>query len=421
MVAIALGALAIIVGSLTYRRVPGGPPAWSMPFDAFHPTATPEPIIPTPTTHPEPATVSPNGAGEPGTAVETAERPTVSAAGVEVQDAAEGTPVPSESAVTPAAEPAPTQGAGASGFVFPEDELFRLGVSLPYGISAGYTLEPLEVRWVMDWAAKPADTLPDDVAYVLTVRMKGEELWPVPSELTEIAAGQPGSLWLVSNEPDVIWQDNVTPEVYARLYYEAYRAIKAGDPTAIVAAGGIAQPTELRLRYLDRALAAYEAAYGTLLPAQAWQIHNYMLREERDSWGVDIPPGIADDNGVLYEISDSANLIAFEAQIWLFRRWMSDRGYGHLPLIVSEFGIPMPAEYGFPPELVETFLRETWRIFLTLSHSEIGYPQDGRLVQAWCWFSMGAPAYPTGNLINLETGEWTHLGRAWISMVGGGE
>jgi hypothetical protein len=221
---------------------------------------------------------------------------------------------------------------------------------LPGGAVETYDLRTLGVGWVMDWSVRVTTALPSGVDFAQTVRMKGRVLTPDAATLTSVAAARPGAMWLISNEADVRWQDNVDPGTYARLYHEAYTAIKAGDASAAVVAGGIAQPTPLRLRYLDLVLEAYRAEFGAALPAQAWHIHNYMLREERDSWGVDIPPGIPDATGVLYSIDDSGNVDAFRAQIVDFRRWMASRGYAGLPLFVSEFGVTMPADYGFPPE-----------------------------------------------------------------------
>ncbi|MBN2391070.1 MAG: hypothetical protein JXR84_10110 [Anaerolineae bacterium] len=304
-----------------------------------------------------------------------------------------------------------------AGFVVPAHERFRLGISLPGSVALPSDLSVLRLGWVMDWAARSSISLPPGVAYMPTVRMSGGKLSSSAPTLTAVAAARPGSTWLISNEPDVRWQDNVDPATYARLYYEAYQAIKAGDPSAVVAVGGIAQPTPLRLRYLDLVLQAYQAEFGTVLPAQAWHIHNYMLREERNSWGVDIPPGIADNTGVLYSIDDSGNLNAFRSQIYDFRRWMVSRGYGGQPLIVSEFGVPMPEDYGFSPERMAEFLRETWRFFLTAADAGLGDPSDGgRLVQRWCWFSLYYTVYPTGNLIDAN-GRWTALGQTWISYV----
>jgi len=318
--------------------------------------------------------------------------------------------------VTPVATLSPTV---AVPFILPPEERFRLGISVPVRSPQDYDLAALGVGWVMNWNAYAAPPVPPGVDFAQTVRVMGGMLTPDAGTLTAIAAANPGALWLIGNEPDVRWQDNVTPETYARLYHEAYNAIRAGDAGANVAPGGIAQPTPLRLRYLERFLAVYQSEFGEPLPAQAWHIHNYMLREERDSWGVDIPPGFSEDQGQLYAVDDSGNLEIFRAQIFSFRAWMVAQGYRALPLVVSEFGIPMPEEYGFPPERVATYLRETWNFFATATDPALGNPHDGgRLVQRWCWFSMADPVYATGNLIDLETGAWAPLGRAWLALVG---
>ena len=89
-------------------------------------------------------------------------------------------------------------------------------------------------------------------------------------------------------------------------------------------------------------------------------------------------------------------------------------------MIVSEYGIPMPEDYGFPPERVSAFLWGTFDFFLTASDPELGYPADDyRLVQRWCWYSLDATIYPTGNLLDRETGEMTAVGRAWAEYVEG--
>ena len=399
-------------------------------------TSTPEPIVPTrtptpigapilpstvlpPSATPREGTVTPTAEamGEPSVTPAAASTPAQLPATPTARPAVTATPSP-QASLTATILPTVIAGPGTDDLVVPASEHFRLGVSLPYGAGRDYDLATLKVGWVMDWGARATTALPGSVAYAQTVRMSGGALRPEAAVVTNVARARPGSLWLISNEPDVRWQDNVTPDVYARLYHDAYEAIKQGDPSAIVAAGGIAQPTELRLRYLDLALQSYQSQFGSSLPAQAWHIHNYMLREERDSWGVDIPPGLPDNVGVQYSVEDSGNLDAFRAQIYAFRRWMASRGYGGQPLIVSEFGIPMPADYGFPPDDVAAFLRETWRFFLTAADASLGDPSDGgRLVQRWCWFSLGWPDYPTGDLVDMETGQWTTLGQAWIALA----
>ena len=251
------------------------------------------------------------------------------------------------------------------------------------------------------------------------IRLRGGVLRPDGEKIAAIARANPGSLWLVGNEPDVIWQDNVEPATYAQLYYDAYTVVKDADPTAQVAIGGVSQPTPLRLRYLDAVLRAYRQQLGVEMPIDVWNVHNFILREERGSWGVDIPPGLQDDQGILYETDDSGNLDTFRQQIVDFRQWMTQRGYQDTPLIVSEYGILMPADYGFPSERVEAFMTGTFDFFLTAADPALGYPADDyRLVQSWCWYSLDDPAdYPTGNLFNPQTEAITAVGEAWVRYV----
>ncbi|HOU12351.1 MAG TPA: hypothetical protein PKZ84_04485 [Anaerolineae bacterium] len=433
-VLIVAGAVLMVVGAPALRPATAEPPLpastdaptrtpTALPTHTPTPTPTPEPLVPTrtpqpkisPTPTPEPTatfTPAPTSTPTPRPAPPVTRAPVTPRPTIDPATFTE-TPVPTAT-VPPTQTPVPVAPAG---FTVPAHERFRLGVSLPGGATGNYELNTLRAGWVMDWAARGSPVLPPGVIYMPTVRMGGGKLSPAAATLTAVAAARPGSTWLISNEPDVRWQDSVDPATYARLYHEAYTAIKAGDPSAVVAAGGIAQPTPLRLRYLDLVLEAYRNEFGAALPAQAWHIHNYMLREERNSWGVDIPPGIPDNTGVLFSIDDSGNLAVFRSQIYDFRRWMSARGYGGQPLIVSEFGVPMPEDYGFPLERMAEFMRETWRFFLTAADGGLGDPSDGgRLVQRWCWFSMYYWVHPTGNLVD-ENGRWTPLGRTWISYV----
>jgi hypothetical protein len=256
------------------------------------------------------------------------------------------------------------------------------------------------------------------------IRLGEGVLRPDVEEIAAIARANPASLWLVGNEPDVIWQDNVTPATYARLYHDAYAAIKGADPTARVAIGGVSQPTPLRLRYLDAVLDAYGQQFSAQMPVDVWNAHNFILQEKRDSWGVDIPPGLPDEQGMLYEVDDGDDVDVFRRQIVDLRRWMARRGYQDAPLIVSEYGILMPSDYGFPPERVAAFMTATFDFFLTAADPGIGCPADDyRLVQMWCWYSLDdrADHYPTGNLFDPQTGEMTVLGAAWESYVGGAE
>ena len=119
-------------------------------------------------------------------------------------------------------------------------------------------------------------------------------LHPSTADLRDLAARNRGLTWLIGNEPDVKWQDNTAPEVYAIAYHRAYEAIKAGDPTAQVAIGGISEVTPLRLEYLDRVWDFYRSLYGEDMPVDVWNMHAFMLPEQRGGWGVNMPPGFDD-------------------------------------------------------------------------------------------------------------------------------
>jgi hypothetical protein len=342
-------------------------------------------------------------------------RPTHTPGAPASQTTLTATPLAATATAAPPTAPPPASGA----FVVPPGERFRLGVSGSVSPQSAPAISALQVGWVMNWHVSASPAVPPGVMYAQTVRVMNGVLRPPADTLQAVAAARPGSLWLIGNEPDVPWQDGITAEQYAVLYHEAYHAIRGADPGARVAAGGIAQPTPLRLRYLDEVLAVYQARFGEPLPAQVWQIHNYMLREERGSWGVGIPPGMPDGAGKLYSIADADNLEIFKGHIWAFRRWMAERGYQGLPLVVTEFSNPMPEDYGFPPESRAAFLRETWRFFLTATDGGLGDPSDGgRLVQRWCWFSLYDGMYPADNLTEADLQTWTPLGRAWLGYVG---
>jgi hypothetical protein len=246
------------------------------------------------------------------------------------------------------------------------------------------------------------------------VRLKAGDAQPQGKALEGAVAALPGALWLIGNEPDVKWQDNVLPDRYAELYHDLYVQLKALDPTCQVAIGGVSQPTPLRLRYLDLILQAYQDRYGEPMPVDVWNVHNFILREERDSWGVDIPPGMSERTGQLREIADHDDMAIFRQQIVDFRRWMAEGGQRDKHLIVTEYGILMPNEYGFPPDQVEQFMLDTFEYFRTAADPAIGYPLDGyRLVQRWCWFSLADARYPTGDLVWFDSGELTPLGNAF--------
>ena len=257
--------------------------------------------------------------------------------------------------------------------------------------------------WYQTWKPEVNPVRPGGIEFVQLVRLRDDQdpaydLWPPDWQAIDAAvAANPGSLWLIGNEPDVVSQDNCTPQEYAERYHAAYTFIKARDPSARVSAPGIVQPTPLRLRWLELVLASYEATYGEAMPVDVWNIHVQILPERRDGWGCQIPPGIPDDVGEDRQVVDNASVEIFQEKIVAFRRWMRDNGHRQKPLIISEYGVLMPSGYGYlggrdvelGDQMVRDFMSGTFSYCLQSSDPELGYSPDGdRLVQRWAWYSL---------------------------------
>lgn len=321
------------------------------------------------------------------------------------------TPVPLATAIATVAPPP-----NPIGLPYSTRQRMCVGVAFPekmYG-----NLQKVGVGWYLDWARSAKPYRPGGIEYAQMVRVRRGQPVPDLETIADIARQMPGSLWLIGNEMDVIWQDNSTPEQYATAYHDVYAAMKQADPASRVAIGGVSQPTPLRLQYLDRVLAAYRNEYGGDMPIDVWNVHNFILQEKHGDWGVDIPPGIAADSGQLYSIDDDDNLAIFKQQIVDFRRWMAARGYRDKELLVTEYGVLMPADYGFDYARVRTFMLGSFDYFLTAADGSIGMPADGnRLVQRWCWYSLSDNVYPTSNLMDFETGAITPLGKDFAAYI----
>ncbi|MGC8826007.1 MAG: CARDB domain-containing protein [Anaerolineae bacterium] len=268
----------------------------------------------------------------------------------------------------------------------------RLGVGV-LGDIRNYDLSPLHAGWYVNWGTSANLINPEGMDFAQIIRV-GASIHPSLAQIREIAGRNPGSLWLVGNEPDCIWQDNVWPETYAEQYHDIYSALKEADPTCQVAIGGVVQATPLRLQWLDRVWNWYRARYGETMPVDVWNVHNFILQERRGSWGCEIPPGINATAGMLYGIDDHDNMTYFRQQIEAFRRWMAEKGQQNKPLIVSEYGILFHEGLGYDYERVRRFMLATFNYFMNATDPEIGYPADGyRLVQRWAWYSLDDPSF----------------------------
>jgi len=300
-------------------------------------------------------------------------------------------------------------------------ERFGVGVAREYGDITDYDVGSLHIGWYMDWSYRADPPHPEGIEYVQLVRVRPEWFPPNWTTLGEAVRANPGSLWLIGNEPDASpgIMDCQAPETYATAYHDVYTFIKAQDPTARVGPGGVIEPTPLRLRYLDMVLAAYQSQYGMPLPADVWTTHVQILQERRNDWGAGIPQGIPDDTGRLYSIQDNADPDIFAQLVREMRTWMAQRGLRDKPLIISEYGVLMPSlylcycyDYAIGNAMVINFMTRSFDFLLTATDPDIGYPaDDNRLVQRWSWYSLNDKPYdepPYGQGYNGGLFDWRY-------------
>ena len=282
--------------------------------------------------------------------------------------------------------------------------------------------EYLRIGWYLDYAASSSPTRPNGSEYMpvisLTQIVSDDYRYsPSGSQLQEAIDANPGADWLIGNEPDRrYWQDDLEPHVYASAYHELYHLIKSADPTAGIVAGNIVQPTPIRLMYLDLVLSNYHDMYGVPMPVDIWGVHNFILNEVScyynplNCWGAEIPPGIDLPYGEILAYEDNDSLPLFMERIERFRQWMADRGYGGLPLYVTEYGILMPQDFGFPPSRVNAYMNDTFDYMLTATDPALGNPNDDhRLVQRFSWYSTTDDEF-NGWLFDPDSGEPTIFG-----------
>lgn len=276
-----------------------------------------------------------------------------------------------------------------------------------------YDVASLNLGWYLTYPrAEPAR--PNGAMPVNIVHLRGRdcrypecpdpEYWPeatispapTDSELGRLVDQNPGAIWVVGNEPDRrYYMDDVLPDQYARAYHAVHTFIKARDPSARVGMGGVVVPTPLRLQYLEMILDAYQDTYGLAMPVDVWSTHVHIVREVRDSWGADIPPGIDVERGTVFTKSQHADLATFQQLVIDFRTWMKANGEQDKPLLITEFGILWPEwlndEFGnpFDSDRVIDFMHQTMHWLDGYQDRDLGFPADNyRLVQRWNWYSL---------------------------------
>jgi hypothetical protein len=338
---------------------------------------------------------------------------------------------------------------------------WRLGYANVSGsLDAYQELASLRAGWYLNWVTNMSPVRPNGMEYAQMVRVRqkltcevgtanshNRDICPyaVPHTYTtspnsvriqQVAAANPGSLWLLGNEIDRRdWpggnQDEILPEVYAEAYHDLYTLIKGADPQAKVAIGGVVQTTPLRLEYLSKVWDAYQSKYGTPMPVDVWNMHVFVLPEKRNSWGADIPVGSNATSGEYIFHPDAGGnpttpmpehieLKYVDEQVKAMRTWMKARGQQEKPLIVTEYGVLLFNHMlGIPnddPQTIVDYMLGTFDYFLNTQDCSLGYGADEcRLVQRWLWYSLdGGNNFNThASLYNKDTKTMNPSGAAF--------
>jgi hypothetical protein len=326
-------------------------------------------------------------------------------------------------------------GAVAASPIYPcDNERFGFGVTTNI---TSLDVASLHAGWYVNWGANPTAPHPAGMDYVPIIQTSDAGYSPNGSALSELVERNPGSLWLIGNEPDNPWQDPTQPANYARAYHDVYQFIKAQDPSAQIAIGGMTQATPLRLQWLDRVLQEYLTRYGEMIPVDVWNVHAFVLREVRDghgsecappgatdigSWGALIPPGLTANCGRWIEIWEHDRLDLMQGDIVRFRTWMRDHAQQDKPLFISEYAILFPEELGYSYSRVRDFMLGTFDYFLSARDPQLGYPADDyRLVQRWAWYSLDDYSFGFGTthgaLMDPRTGTLLPMGQDFASYT----
>ncbi len=333
------------------------------------------------------------------------------------------------------------------------------------GDPAASDLLAMRAGWYLNWTTWEQPPRPQGMEYAQMIRLHQDltcpigtnpdretcpyvvphsyTYWPDAATIQRIAQTNPGSLWLIGNEIDRRdWygahQDEILPELYAEAYHELYNLVKAADPTAKVAIGGVVQMTPLRMLYLDRVWNAYLAKYGEPMPVDVWNMHVFVLPERRNSWGADIPAGIdaefgayrfrTDESGTaLTPMPEHIQLQYVEEQVLRFRTWLKEKGEQEKPVIITEYGVLLHNwMMGFPdedPQPVVNYMLQTFDYFLNARDCSLGYTWDDcRLVQRWVWFSLDWAPHLPGTSTSMPAcwirPPWSSRRPAWPFEIG---
>jgi len=286
---------------------------------------------------------------------------------------------------------------------------------------------------MLNWGVVRPAELPADVQHTKVLRV-GEQYTDTLSILPNWLAAYPGHVWIVGNEPDVSWssQDNVLPEVYADRYFHLATRIRDLDPAAQIGFGPIAQPTPLRMRYMDRVIAKLDintgSRAGTLALIDIFTPHVFLVNEQLNEWGANIPQGFENDHADAFLIDIwtesylTHDITTFSRFVTDYRIWMKELGAQDYPLWITEYTSVLPPidppngdVHNTSDEETTAYMLETFDFIMTAKDPALGYPaDDDRLVQRGYWYSLNEYRYSFGGtLFDPDTKVRTMVGEAY--------
>jgi len=313
----------------------------------------------------------------------------------------------------------------------------HFGINNPYPFTNNYDMTLLGADSYINWSVEPDPLEPQNFQHIKVLRVRNNVYNATKTNLPAQLASSPGSVWIIGNEPDTIFeeQDNLFPEVYAQRFLELSAIIRANDPTALIGFAPIVQPTPIRILYLELVINEInhllENSKITISDTfDIWTIHSFLLHEaERvmvdgkvtyvTSWGTGLPPGVdpilfdAEHQplNLFYDWDLTHSISLFSELIINFRQWIHDKGLGEKPLWITEYGSLMPFTH-IPEYKTIEYMLDTFDYLLSAKDPITGFAVDDyRLVQKWYWYSLNGDIFDKGGtLYNRRISEETSVG-----------
>jgi len=113
-----------------------------------------------------------------------------------------------------------------------------------------------------------------------------------PVQFGNYVTANPGKVWIIGNEPDLLGQDGLTPQQYAAMYSTYHSFISSRDGTARFAVGahsGDAVPgnVDATISWWNQVLAEWNYRHpGVTMPVEVWNFHCYASTPNRDAQDV---------------------------------------------------------------------------------------------------------------------------------------